>query len=111
MLAAKHRIPAKEIPGIVRRGKKLHSPLFTLILWHDTATDFPHFAFIVSKKVAASAVKRNRIKRRLRAIAFQLLKSEKLRADTSYIFLVKSQAVAEVPAAELREMVTDLVNR
>jgi ribonuclease P protein component len=101
MLAAEFRIPAKLIPIVARKGKRIHKTWFTLVVLPALSDPHPHFAFVVSTKVNKSAVVRNRIKRRLRAAIYQLLKEGQI-ADTShYMFLVKDSSPADVEYADL----------
>lgn len=63
MLPKNRRIPRKELGPVVFKGKKYNSPHLLLSI---ASTDSPQskFAFSVSKKVAKSAVERNKYRRR-----------------------------------------------
>jgi ribonuclease P protein component len=107
MLAAKYRIPLAKIPQIMRQGKRLHSDLATLVIWKE-ALPYPHFAIIVSKKTEPKAVGRNRIKRRVRAIVFELLQAGKF-ANINYILHIKDAAVKDLPYAEIKQQIENLL--
>ena len=75
MLAKKYRLASYLIPQTLKKGKRFYSKHFILITNFrlSTANNQPRFSFIVSKKVYKLAVRRNRLKRRLREIARQNL--------------------------------------
>ncbi len=63
-------------------------------------------AVVVGRKVHKSAVKRNRIRRRLYEI---IRRSNDVPESTDLIFTVYSDRVAEIPATELETMINDLL--
>lgn len=69
---------------------------------------YSRVAVVVSKKVSKSAVKRNRIRRRLFSIIYPQLAS----FDRSYdlLFSVFSEELATIPASELKDLVTKLLS-
>ena len=73
MLKKIHRLPLrKEGKQFYQEGQTLYSPLFKVIK-KENKEGINRFAFIVSKKIDNSAVIRNRIKRKLRAVAQKLI--------------------------------------
>jgi ribonuclease P protein component len=58
------------IPEILKKGKRIVTPSFHCLVRKSTT---PDFAIIVNKKIQKSAVKRNRIKRIIRASMTKLL--------------------------------------
>lgn len=73
MLPRTNRIPRKEFPSYPLRGIRVSSPLFSAIVYpreHGV-----RFSVVVSKKTAATAVVRNRIRRRLYAAVEPLVKT------------------------------------
>jgi len=73
LLHKKFRLPSYLIPEVVKKGKRFHSPLFTLIVNQQLAIDnqqsFSRFAFIVPKKFDKRAVRRGQLKRWMREVA------------------------------------------
>ncbi len=69
--------------------------------------------FVVSKKIHKRAVKRNKIKRRLREIYISAVKdhaADKLQRAMSLIFIARSNAL-EADFAELNSAVLDLMQK
>lgn len=99
MLKKKERLTKKEFDRSFSVGRRLHSPLFTLV-WED-GSDF-HGAVVVGKKVFKRAVDRNRLRRRLYNILYRLSRENNLLGV--YIILTKP-AAKEVTFLELREAV------
>jgi ribonuclease P protein component len=64
MLAAAFRLPASDIPGVIRRGKRIFSETIQIIV-QKGVSDVSRFAFIVSTKTDKRATRRNRMKRTL----------------------------------------------
>ncbi|MBI4117996.1 MAG: ribonuclease P protein component [Parcubacteria group bacterium] len=66
MFPKNRRVARSEFAPILKKGRTLHSPLLSLrVLEKKQCEKEPStFAFVVSKKVAAKATARNRIKRR-----------------------------------------------
>ena len=75
MLARAHRIvEGDELRRISRRGTHFRCSLFIASLDVTTSSDSARFGFVTSKKVGGAVI-RNRVKRRLRALAAQTLRS------------------------------------
>lgn len=73
MLAKANRITsADDYRVVVRRGAKVATPHTVSYVRSSTATSGARFGFIVSKKVG-SAVRRNRVRRRLKAVSREAL--------------------------------------
>lgn len=68
----------------------------------------PRFGFIVSKKVAAQAVGRNRARRRLRAVIETLL--PRIKSGYDILFIVQSPTLTASPTA-LSESVIDFLTQ
>lgn len=99
MLARAHRIsePA-DIRRLGRGGQRLDAKVFAARL-HETDTSSPtRFAFIVSKQVGG-AVTRNRVKRRLRALA----REELVAHPTGWDVVVRALPLAAVSSYEEME--------
>lgn len=61
MLAKHNRLSRSDIPPLMKRGRRVRAPHMMLVFQQSVT---PHFAVIVSKKVAKTAVSRNRLRRR-----------------------------------------------
>jgi len=86
MLPSIYRLPRQEFPFTLKSGKKIHTPALTIVYYPSTLV-LPRFGIIVSSKVSKSAVKRNQIKRRLRAAILSNLSI--LKRPTDMIFIAK----------------------
>ena len=74
----------------VARGVKAHKPFFTLqARERDDGADEPRLGFTVTKKVG-NAVVRNRIKRRLRALA--AIEADAFSPSVDYVFIARRDA-------------------
>jgi len=62
-------------------------------------------AVVVAKKVNKSAVVRNRIRRRI----YEILRQTNLKDSHDYIFTVYSDQTAELPSAELKTQIEQLL--
>ena len=80
MLPSIYRLPRQEFPFTLKSGKKIHTPALTIVYYPSTLV-LSRFGIIVSSKVSKSAVKRNQIKRRLRAVVVSSLTKLKTPAD------------------------------
>lgn len=64
-------------------------------------------AVVVAKKVHKSAVKRNRIRRRI----YEIVRTSDIPASIDLIFNVYSDQVAEVESKELNKQINDLLSK
>ncbi|MEK7114859.1 MAG: ribonuclease P protein component [Patescibacteria group bacterium] len=85
MIAKKFKLPIQNFVG--QSGKVIRNPHFTIKVF-TTNNNFSRFGLVISKKVDASAVKRNRLKR----LAFDLIQkiAEKLPVNDYLIFFSPS---------------------
>ena len=83
----------------VAKGKKTARRAFVLEARSRGDDDAPRFGFTVSKRVAAKAVERNRIRRRLKA-AVRLVAPQDARRGTDYV-LVGRRAALNEPFADI----------
>lgn len=109
MISKKARIAKKDIPNIVRRGKRFSGKGFDIKVWFDNTLESPKFTIIVSKKVDKSAVKRNLIKRKFRAAIFEILKENSLQIfkNANYIIIIRSPEVAELKSTEISALLKE----
>jgi len=90
------------------RGEVVHGKLMSIRFTKNKKQDF-RLAVVVSKKVAPSAVLRNRIRRRI----FELVRTENRLAGQpiDVIVYAKASAIAEVPKVELGREVSRLTKK
>lgn len=75
MLPIKHRLKKKkDFERVFKQGKNIKSKLF-FIKFLLTQNNYSRVGIVVSKKISKQAVKRNKIKRQLRAVAQKEIKS------------------------------------
>lgn len=103
MLPKKYRLPKKEIPNVVRKGKKYSNEYFDIKIWFDDKLENPKFTFIISKKVSKSAVIRNTIKRKLRAATWNLVKDKKIKT-AKIVYIVRNQSVIDLNIEDLSKL-------
>jgi len=89
---------------VYRKGKDSHSD--SVVLFFLPASDIRKVGFTATKKIG-NAVKRNRAKRRLRALFREFSPSLK---NGTYIFVAK-QAINEVPHQKLTKDFQKILNR
>lgn len=100
MLPRTHRISRKEFPAHTRQGFRVFSPLFTLVAYRPLTESSPsQVSVVVSKKIAKTAVARNRIRRRFYALMELHLK--KFSRPATIIIYPKVEA-EKVPFALLK---------
>ena len=92
-----------------QHGKSIRRPNITLV--HAVnSRDRQRFAVVVSKKVAKSAVERNRIRRRVYE-AIRLVKQEQnFDAKKDNIFIIYAKNVKTMPFADLKALISSLLN-
>ncbi len=65
MLPRKNRVPKGSFKNISRESKNFSTPIFTLRITNNSLQEEGRVAIIVSKKVARTAVSRNKIRRKI----------------------------------------------
>ena len=104
MVRAK-RLSRAEFPTHPPRVR-VSNELFSIALWRSNEGHETKFSCVVSKKVAARATDRNRLKRQCREIASPLVAAMK----TSCAIVIYPKAAArDTPFAELRASITALL--
>lgn len=104
MLAEKYRFHGHgSLKFVYSRGQVVRSKLFITKYTHNPRRKQPRIAVVVSKKVMKSAVKRNRIRRRL----YEIIRLELpgLIQQTDIVFIVISPDVLLAPHADLQAVV------
>ena len=91
---------------VYRNGKTVRRSRMSLVFC-DNSRGFTRVAVVVSKKVAKTAVKRNRIRRRV----YEALRCnfELIPKKRDYIFVVYSNDVIKMSYAELVKLLGELV--
>ena len=90
------------------RGEVAHGRLMSIRFSKNKKSDY-RLAVVVSKKIAPSAVVRNRIRRRL----FELVRTEKVLAGKpiDVIIYAKTNAIVEITSADLGKEVSSLTKK
>lgn len=107
MLNKKYRFHSRGgVRYVYQKGKTVRSPKMSLV-FADNTRDFTRVAVVVSKKVEKSAVKRNRIRRRI----YEVIRNNfnHLPKKKDYILVVFSNSVLNMPFGELEGIVGELV--
>lgn len=82
------RLPKEGVEQVLRKGGVIHSPFFS-IKFVKQHLKVLRFAFVVSKKLEKTAVRRNYIKRRLRGIFENMFKNKGFSVDV--VILIKKK--------------------
>lgn len=107
MLNQKYRFHSRGgVRYVYQHGKTVRNSKMSLI-FTDNSKGFTRIAVVVSKKVAKSAVERNRIRRRVYEAL--RLNFKYIPKKTDYIFVVFSKSVAKMPFNELEKLLGELV--
>ncbi|GAB4285743.1 MAG: hypothetical protein Kow0081_3680 [Candidatus Dojkabacteria bacterium] len=75
MLPKKYRLEKHRIPEVARKGKRTYFKSFEMRFLKNEKMENPKICVIVSKKVSKKATERNRLKRKLRAWAWEQIKN------------------------------------
>jgi ribonuclease P protein component len=87
MLPIKHRLKKKkDFEIIFKQGKNIKNKLFFL-KFLSTQNNYSRIGIVVSKKIAKQAVKRNKIKRQLRAATKKVIEAFSSKVDIIIIAL------------------------
>lgn len=107
MLSKKYRFHSRGgVNYVYKNGKTIRSSKISLVFVENTR-GFTRVAVVVSKKVAKSAVERNKIRRRV----YEALRInfDDMPKKTDYIFVVYSKDVKNIPFEELQKILGKLV--
>lgn len=110
MISYKHRFHGRNsLRFVYANGKTYRSATLALRVAENQRVSQYRCAVVVSKKVSKSAVKRNRIRRRIYEI---IRKNEtKITPHHDIVATVYSDQVAVMPATELEETVLKLIHQ
>lgn len=107
MLPKNRRIPRKDFTYILQRGKRFHSPHFTLYIAHSEPQSLSQFSFSISKKIYKGAVDRNVYRRR----GYNIISKKITEIPNGYFFLFTyKKGLYPVTFLELEKEVLDLVS-
>lgn len=109
MLSKKYRFHSRGgVKYTYSHGKTIRSPKLSLV-YNENPRGFQRFAVVVSKKIAKSAVERNRIRRRVyEAIRYELPNFDKKQDN---IFVVYSKDVKNISFTELQSLINSLLEQ
>ncbi len=105
MLPKKERLSRTEFNRFFSIGKRSHSPSFQVVY---TAYPTLHASVVVSKKIAKTAVQRNKIRRQI----YDIVKNYRIKENLVGVFIfVTKQPVVQKTYVELKnEVVTHIQN-
>ena len=107
MLAKKYRFHSRGgVKYVYQKGKTIRKSKMSLVFC-DNTRGFTRVAVVVSKKVAKTAVSRNRIRRRVYEAIRQNFEFVPKKRD--YIFVVYSAEALKMPYNELVKLLGELV--
>lgn len=107
MLSKKYRFHSRGgVRYVYQKGKTVRGQKMSLVFVENTR-GFTRVAVVVSKKVAKSAVKRNRIRRRIYEVVRQNF--EMIPKKHDYIFVVYATDVLTMPHSQLEKRLGELV--
>lgn len=101
MLSKKFRLSAKDIPSVVKNGKRQNLRYFSYSVLPSSSFQA---AFVVSNKIDKKAVVRNKIKRRLREA---VQKNLNVLGNNKIIFFAKKEIVS-APYSEILNEIKNL---
>ncbi len=112
MLSRQRRVTRRQFPLILQTSRSWHSDFLSLRIASRPVGEAPKtikatpFAFVVSHKVAVTAVDRNKLKRRARAIVRELLPKIK---DNYACLLFFKKAATQLSYQELNHVIQDIL--
>ena len=110
MFAKSHRFHGYgSLKGVYQRGQSIRGGMISLKYLRRDATKPYRVAVVVSKKVNKSAVKRNRIRRRVYEQV--RLADVTIEPGTDLVFTVFSDQIAEIGAAKLQKAIQELLQK
>lgn len=110
MISSQHRFHGHaSLSFVYRRGTTVRNQFMALRFAHNPRRSAYRAAVIVSRKVHKSAVKRNRVRRRLYAIVQHY--GSQITAPCDLVLSVYSDQVVDIPVAELERMVGQLLHK
>jgi len=96
MLSRSHRISGREIEKIIKNGKVIHSPFFTIRFYSNKVEKNVKMTVIVPVKIAKTSVLRHLVRRRMYEAVRPLV--EKIKPENLIIIFAKSTVLDQKPA-------------
>lgn len=96
------RLDPKEIPFISRKGLRIVQPHMDIRVWRDNNLEYPLFSVSISTKVDKRATVRNKIKRKIRVVFFDLSKQGIVKKG-KYVLIVKNRELLNMNLDEIRK--------
>ena len=107
MLNKKYRFHSRGgVKYVYQKGKTIRKPGISLVFC-DNTKGFTRMAVVVSKKVEKSAVRRNRIRRRIYEVLRKNIDLVPKKRD--YIFVVYNKKLSTIKYLELEKLLGELV--
>ncbi len=106
MLKATQKISSREFTQFYRKGKKINTEHFRVSLVNTSKKENPKFAVVVSKKVAKTAVLRNKNKRRIYEILRQLYPQF---SGVKYGFFFIQKDISRVDFYKLKSEIEEII--
>jgi len=106
MISRQYRFHSyNSVQRVYQRGNRVRGLLISLQYMTNERRQTPRLAVVVSRKVNKSAVKRNRIRRRL----YEVIRSCQTQIDKPYdiVFTVYNEDINKLSEAELTKLVGD----
>ncbi len=120
MLPKEYRLKKmKDFEILFKEGWFVNGEIFTAKVWKINAEKYPRrkyteddlkIGFVVGLKVSKSAVKRNRLKRRMREVVRLALKNQKLKKGFMVAIIAKPEALSK-DYEEIEKGVVDILDK
>jgi len=108
VLPSKNRLKKKkDFERTFKKSKGIKNKLFVLLSSKNSDAD-SRFGFVVGQKVSKKAVKRNKIKRRMRSVVEQSLSIVKKGLD---VIIIGLKPLEEADFSETKEALKDLLKK
>ena len=108
MISKKYKVQRSEIPYILKKGQLSNSDLF-IIRYKKNEEDFPRFRVIISKKLEAKAVKRNKLRRQIyESIRLNL---EEKAENNDYILIPKKKIIKKIYQEISEDIRVNIINK
>ncbi|OGJ42844.1 ribonuclease P protein component [Candidatus Peregrinibacteria bacterium RIFCSPLOWO2_01_FULL_39_12] len=109
MIAKNFRIPRERIAYILNKGEEKSSKLFIIRFLKNNAS-FPRFRTVISKKIAAKAVRRNHLRRQVyEAIRLELKESNSKKSLD--IILIPKKRITESQYEDISADIRNIINK
>jgi len=105
MLKKRNRLTKKEFDTVFSKGKRYHSPELQLIY---QLSDTFHGSAVVGKKVYKKAVDRNKLRRRMYSILYQIKKEGK---KTGTFILIAKPTLTNVPKKNFSDCIENVLKQ